>query len=756
MQILQQLHEILGQPLRHEPDIEAYLRSHYPPSYREVMDAEQEMARSQHARTAFTDAEGSLIGLNLYQCELSDDQADALLKLDLPQLRVLNLARNPLSRFTLSARMPALEILALNHNESLHTLRCEDGLAQLRRLDAAFCALKQFRVPASYTSLEFLRLDGNKPLEELRFDGPCPRLQVLMLRGCALKAFRLPAGFDSLLHLYLNQNQIETLELAGELPELRTLQVRGNRLEALPFSLIRYKKLEGLYVGENPLSAIPKGIITKEKDQSSLSEVLSYLRESAKGKRPNERVKLVLVGNGRTGKTSLYRRLKGEPFNPREKFTHGVQLGQLDKQHLPDVRTDSLELQVWDFGGQEIFYATHQFFLNDNALYLLTWTDPAYVEEARKQIESDFPDEAWRSREYWLENIRHHAPGSPILMVQTFADKRKIPIDEAGYYEQPYRAVCLTFDASNDTGLAELRRELGRKLNEELDFLGMPIASTYLDAVVGISEIAAEKRRSAERPVVSWSDFEAICRRIGLEPGEENARNLCRYLHHAGALVYFGDDARFPSLRDLIFIDPDWLTKQVYRLINPALALCRYPLTQALWREVMGSDPENLYFTGSERPVEQVSWDDCQQFIIQLNARTGQHYRLPTEAEWEYAARGGRYGQGFEYSGSADLDEVGWHGDNSYGETLPVGLRQPNALGLYDLSGNVWEWCQDWYGDYPSGPHTNPSGSKDSSGRVRRGGGWSNGPVGVRVSRRFDWNSGLRFLDLGFRLARSL
>ncbi|TAE51174.1 MAG: hypothetical protein EAZ89_10570, partial [Bacteroidetes bacterium] len=571
MQILQQLREILGQELRHNPDVEAYLRDHYPPSYCEVMDAEQEMVRSYHTRTAFTDAEGNLIGLNLYQCELTDDQADDLLKLYLPQLRSLNLARNPLTRFTLSDRMPALQVVAINHNEKLRSLHCKDGLSQLWRLDASFCSLGQFWVPASFTGLRYLSLDGNKGLGEVRFDGPCPRLEILMLRGGALKAFRLPAGFDSLVHLYLNQNQIETLELEGELGELRTLQLRDNKLEYLPFSLIRYKNLEGLYVGGNPLSPILKGIITKKEDQSSLSEVLSYLREANKGERPNTYVKLVLVGNGRVGKTSLYRRLKGESFNPSEPYTHGVQLGVLNKNHLPEVTTETLDLQVWDFGGQEIFYATHQFFLNDEALYVLAWTDEANVTEARKDAAKDFPEETWRPEEYWLENIRLHAPDSPIVMVQTYSDKGSLPINEAEYFKPPYRAECLKFSASRDFGLPELKETLTRKLNEEVSFLGQPIADTYLDAIVETARLAEQCKQAGEKPVLPWSDFISLCIRIKLEPGEENARNLCRYLRRAGAVVYFGDDTRFPHLKDLVYIDPDWLTKQVYRLIRPEL-----------------------------------------------------------------------------------------------------------------------------------------------------------------------------------------
>lgn len=202
--------------------------------------------------------------------------------------------------------------------------------------------------------------------------------------------------------------------------------------------------------------------------------------------------------------------------------------------------------------------------------------------------------------------------------------------------------------------------------------------------------------------------------------------------------------------------------KPIHRVKLDAFALCRYPVTQGLWREVMGADPEELYFTGADRPVENVSWDDCQAFLKHLNGRVGlaaaQGYRLPTEAEWEYAARGGRYGQDFGYSGSADLDEVGWYNENSYGETQLVGLRAPNALGLCDMSGNVWEWCQDWYDGeyYAQSPADNPQGPADGAFRVNRGGSWDSDPVYARVSNRNGWNPGYRNRSLGFRLARLL
>lgn len=178
----------------------------------------------------------------------------------------------------------------------------------------------------------------------------------------------------------------------------------------------------------------------------------------------------------------------------------------------------------------------------------------------------------------------------------------------------------------------------------------------------------------------------------------------------------------------------------------------RTEVTQALWEAVMGSNPSG--FKGKKLPVENVSYNDCKQFIEKLNVMTGQDFRLPTEAEWEFAARGGNQSHGYKYSGSNYLDDVAWFRENSGSETNTVATKRPNELGIYDMSGNVYEWCRDSYAKYTSSPQTNPRGGSGSD-RVCRGGGWDSGAGYCRVSNRNGDSPDLRNYDLGLRLVLS-
>lgn len=174
-------------------------------------------------------------------------------------------------------------------------------------------------------------------------------------------------------------------------------------------------------------------------------------------------------------------------------------------------------------------------------------------------------------------------------------------------------------------------------------------------------------------------------------------------------------------------------------------------VTQALWEAVMGSNPS--FFEGDNLPVEQVSWNDCQVFIQKLNQLTGKQFRLPTEAEWEYAARGGRKSQGYKYAGGNNIGSVAWYTGNSGIETHPIGTKQANELGIYDMSGNVYEWCSDWYGDYTSSSQSDPQGPSSGSGRVGRGGDYGSSAGYCRVSNRYGILPGCRGDNLGLRLS---
>ncbi len=182
----------------------------------------------------------------------------------------------------------------------------------------------------------------------------------------------------------------------------------------------------------------------------------------------------------------------------------------------------------------------------------------------------------------------------------------------------------------------------------------------------------------------------------------------------------------------------------------------KYEVTQKQWKEIMGNNPS--HFKGDDLPVEKVSWKKVQKFISKLNEKTGLHYRLPTEAEWEYAARGGvetiHESSNAQYAGSNNIDAVAWYWNNSGHETHPVGTKQPNKLGIYDMSGNVWEWCSDWYDEnyYGNSPQNNPQGPSSGTYRVYRGGSWRHYARYCRVAARSNVIPAHRDDYLGFRL----
>lgn len=196
--------------------------------------------------------------------------------------------------------------------------------------------------------------------------------------------------------------------------------------------------------------------------------------------------------------------------------------------------------------------------------------------------------------------------------------------------------------------------------------------------------------------------------------------------------------------------------KPLHFITLSSFYISKYEITQAQWTAVMGNSPS--YFKGENLPVEKVSWENVQEFITKLNAQTGKQYRLPTEAEWEFASRGGVKCHDYKYSGSNSVEEVAWMSTNSGGKTHTVGTKSPNELGLYDMSGNVWELCSDWYSAnyYYSSPKTNPQGPETGTSRVVRGGSWGSEAKNSRVSLRYVAAPTALGNSIGFRLCRDV
>ena len=215
--------------------------------------------------------------------------------------------------------------------------------------------------------------------------------------------------------------------------------------------------------------------------------------------------------------------------------------------------------------------------------------------------------------------------------------------------------------------------------------------------------------------------------------------------------------------------------KQHQVTISQPFYLQTTPVTQGQWQILMGDNPSHFQQCGEDCPVETVSWDDAQEFIKKLNELEKiDKYYLPTEAEWEYACRAGSTNKWCFGQDEAKLGEYAWYDDGyrpktdrglwhydeseraSHLKTYPVGQKKPNAWGLYDVHGNVWEWCQDWYGEYPAGPVTDPQGPPSGEHRVLRGGSWGYDARSSRSASRYDNIPGDRFSYLGFRVARAL
>ena len=195
--------------------------------------------------------------------------------------------------------------------------------------------------------------------------------------------------------------------------------------------------------------------------------------------------------------------------------------------------------------------------------------------------------------------------------------------------------------------------------------------------------------------------------------------------------------------------------RPLHKVTISSFNIGKYEVTQQQWNSIMGNNP-SLSKKGDNYPVDNVSWDDAQKFTSLLNKNTGKNYRLPTEAEWEYAAQGGVKSKGYKYSGSNNLNDIALYDENSGNSIHSVGTKQSNEAGIYDMSGNVWEWCNDWYSEYPSSPQHDPKGATTGSYRILRGGCFFSEKRQCTITFRSYSHPGNRWKAHGIRLVLTI
>ena len=313
--------------------------------------------------------------------------------------------------------------------------------------------------------------------------------------------------------------------------------------------------------------------------------------------------------------------------------------------------------------------------------------------------------------------------------------KTTLPVGQHSYivacdgYESEEGTVKLKASAPSNLQITLTKESVGAGIANQQQSENQQSSNTYV--------ASSSNNSSASPSVASGSNTISIPVKDGI--------SIEMVKVEAGTFMMGATSEMKPLYKDELPVHQVTLTNDYY--------MGKYEVTQALWQVVMESNPS--YFKGENLPVEEVSWDDCQKFISKLNSMTGRKFRLPTEAEWEYAARGGKKSKGYQYSGSNNLSDVAWNDENSGGKTHPVGTKQANELGIFDMTGNVWEWCQDWKGFYSSVSQANPTGADSGLDRICRGGCFNDFKGFSRSSFRDGCVPGGFKDSLGLRLALS-
>jgi internalin A len=459
-------------------------------------------------------------------------------------------------------RLPQIQSLNAMHNK-LATLPLEIGL--LTRLQSLILSENRLTVLppeiGRLTRLQWLTLSENRLTALPPEIGQLTQLQSLVLSVNRLMALPIEIGqLTQLRRLELHSNQLTALPPEiGQLTQLGSLNLQGNPLVALPPEIGQLTKLQHLDLRENPLP-IPPEILTNYYDPQAI--IHTYLDFLAGQRRPLNEVKMILVGQGSVGKTSLVNRLLDDTFDPHETKTEGISIRRWSIS-TTDLQSTELRINVWDFGGQEVMHATHQFFLTHRTLYLLVLD--ARLNEAENRLD------------YWLQIIQSFGGDSPIIVVGNKVDQQPLDIDRGGLQTKypAVKAIVETSCASGD-GILELRAAIANQI-PTLPHVFDQLLTTWFDVKAQLEEMDAN--------YISYAQYAQICQAADVTD-ERSQRTLLGFLHDLGIVLHFPD----PRLETTNILNPEWVTQGVYRILNSyALFQSGGVLTWNLLTQILGS-----------------------------------------------------------------------------------------------------------------------------------------------------------------------
>lgn len=510
---------------------------------------------------------GLLTALNLCGQNLSFtyEQASTFLDFDWSELVSLNMSENHFASLRLPA-MPRLQFLNLSEMDVLGELTFTAAMPALEELDLNECRLTKLTLPAGFQQLKYLDVSRNKHFREMELKGEFPSLQYLDASNNALKRISFSAPLPSLQHMYLGENKVENWDWILPFPQLQTLHINNNLLTKLPAGDVAsfekfFPEILNLNIEKNNLSDTVK--IFSEGKRCDLEKLENYLLDYAQGSELDNECKVLLIGNGNVGKSCLVNRIVNDDFNPEWDSTHAIVV----MEPYEDERVKPWKLNFWDFGGQDIYHATHRLFMQSNAVYLLLWDAETEGKPFTKRTEAG-KERTYRNYKlpYWLAYAKQLGKGSPILIVQTKCinpeNERDLPHIRKAYPKVKFLHIDSKKPDWDDNGVEDLLKEIRRAIKRIKPNTEIP--SNWVAIRQAIRNIQEKESHipEAERKQQTLTK-EAF---LQLATDVKDPMLVLKWLSLTGVVFYdFGHERLFEGK---IILDQGWAIQAIYTLFD--------------------------------------------------------------------------------------------------------------------------------------------------------------------------------------------